>query len=40
MNVGYLQDRFGREPLGDLRQATAALADVWVAAVYGRRPQM
>jgi TetR/AcrR family transcriptional regulator, ethionamide resistance regulator len=38
MNEGYLQDRFGREPSGDPERATAALADVWVAAVYGRRP--
>jgi AcrR family transcriptional regulator len=38
MNEAYLQDRFGREPSGDPERATAALADVWVAAVYGRRP--
>jgi len=38
MNEGYLQDRFGREPRGDPERATAALADVWVAAVYGLRP--
>jgi TetR/AcrR family transcriptional regulator, ethionamide resistance regulator len=38
MNEAYLQDRFGRETLGDPERATAALADVWVAAVYGRRP--
>jgi hypothetical protein len=36
MNEGYLQSQFGRAPLGDPQRAAAALAEVWVAAVYGR----
>jgi AcrR family transcriptional regulator len=38
MNEAYLQVQFGREPLGDVSRASAALGDVWVAAVYGPRP--
>jgi AcrR family transcriptional regulator len=36
MNQAYLQVQFGREPLGDVSRASAALSDVWVATVYGR----
>ncbi|HEX5308823.1 MAG TPA: helix-turn-helix domain-containing protein [Solirubrobacteraceae bacterium] len=35
MNERYLQQRFGRAPLGDPARATAALAEVWLRTVYG-----
>jgi hypothetical protein len=38
MNEGYLQAQFGRTSQGDVARATAALSEVWVATIYGRRP--
>lgn len=38
MNEGYLQAQLGRELRGDPLRAAAALSDVWIATVYGRRP--
>jgi TetR/AcrR family transcriptional regulator, ethionamide resistance regulator len=37
MNEGYLQAQFGRELRGDPARAVAALSNIWIAAVYGRR---
>lgn len=37
MNEGYLQAQFGRTSGGDAARATAALSEVWVATIYGRR---
>ena len=34
MNERYLLERFGRAPLGDPARAAAALAEVWLRAVY------
>jgi AcrR family transcriptional regulator len=34
-NEAYLQDQFGRAPLGDPQRAAAALAEVWIPTVYG-----
>lgn len=36
MNEAYLQSQFGRAPLGDPERVAAALAEVWVATIYGR----
>ena len=36
-NERYLLDAFGRHPLGDPEAAADALAEIWVATVYGRR---
>jgi TetR/AcrR family transcriptional regulator, ethionamide resistance regulator len=38
MNEAYLLSQFGREQSGDVTRASAALSDVWIATVYGRRP--
>lgn len=35
MNERFLQERFGRRPLGDPQRAADALAEVWVRTVYG-----
>jgi AcrR family transcriptional regulator len=35
MNEAYLQGQFGRPPLGDPERAAAALAEVWLATIYG-----
>jgi TetR/AcrR family transcriptional regulator, ethionamide resistance regulator len=36
MNDRYLEALFGRPPLGDPARAADALAEVWIATVYGR----
>jgi len=35
-NERYLLQLFGRRPLGDPAVAAAALAEIWIATVYGR----
>lgn len=35
MNERFLQQRFGRRPVGDPRRAADALADIWVRTLYG-----
>ena len=36
MNEAYLQEQFGRAPLGDPQRAAATLAEIWLATIYGR----
>lgn len=38
MNERYLLSAFGRPPLADPEPVAAALAEVWLATVYGARP--
>jgi AcrR family transcriptional regulator len=38
MNERYLLSAFGRQPLADPEPVAAALAEVWLATVYGARP--
>lgn len=38
LNERFLMDRFGRRPLGDRAEAAGALAEIWLAAVYGTVP--
>jgi TetR/AcrR family transcriptional regulator, ethionamide resistance regulator len=38
MNEAYLQEQFGRAPLGDAERAAAALAEIWLATIYGAGP--
>ena len=37
MNERYLQQRFGRPPLGDPERAADALAEIWIRTVYRER---
>lgn len=34
MNERFLQQRFGRPPVGDPERAAAALAEIWIRTVY------
>jgi AcrR family transcriptional regulator len=36
MNERFLQQRFGRPPLGDPERAAAALTEIWIKVVYGQ----